>query len=83
MNKHEKRQKSILTGATGVKVVRSKFQPDGDIAHALRSFKKDVKESGVLDEYKSRRYHIPKSEKNRKKMELARYMQWVSDLNEE
>ena len=81
MNKHEKRQKSILTGALGVKVVRSKFQPEGDIAYALRSFKKEIKESGILDEYKSRRYHIPKSAKNREKMERAKYMQWVSDIN--
>jgi|TARA_R110001592_G_scaffold54505_1_gene166781 ribosomal protein S21 len=83
MNKHEKRQKSILTGATGVKVVRSKFHPEGDITYALRSFKKEIKECGILDEFKSRRYHIPKSAKHREKMERAKYFQWVSDLNQD
>ncbi len=83
MNKHEKRQKSILTGAVGVKVVRSKFQPDGDITYALRSFKKEMKEYGILDEYKSRRYHIPKSAKKRKMMERAKYFQQVSDMNKD
>jgi len=88
MNKHEKRKKSILTGAVGVKVVSfqkknkfGKMETISDIAGALRSFKKEVKESGKLDEYKERRYHIPKSAKKREKMQRARYFQWVSDLN--
>jgi len=81
MNKHEKRQKSILPGPIGVKVVKTKYHPDGDITYALRSFKKEMKEYGILDEYKSRRYHTSKSAKNRKMMERAKYFQQVSDMN--
>ena len=89
MNKKERRQKSILPGAVGVKVVSyqkknhktGKVETISDIAGALRSFKKELKESGKLDELKERRYHIPKSAKNREKMKRARYFQWVSDQN--
>ena len=45
-----KRQKSILPGALGVRVVKTKQYPKGDINFALRSFKKDLKESGKLQE---------------------------------
>jgi ribosomal protein S21 len=45
---------------------------NGDIAGALREFKKRVKKSGVLDELKSREYFIPKGEKRRAKQIAAR-----------
>ena len=40
MNRKHKRQKSILPGATGVRVVKTKQHPNGDIAYALRSLNK-------------------------------------------
>ena len=91
MNKRLKRQKSILPGAVGVKVVSyqkknfktGKSETIYDIAHALRSFKKEMKEAGILQEYKERRYHIPKSQKKREKMQRAKYFQWVSDLHQD
>jgi len=91
MNKHQKRQKSILPGAVGVKVVSyqkknfktGKTETVSDIAHALRSFKKEVKEAGILLEYKERRYHIKKSAKKREMMQRAKYFQWVSDINQD
>ena len=91
MNKRLKRQKSILPGAVGVKVVSyqkknhktGKSETIYDIAHALRSFKKEMKEAGILQEYKERRYHIPKSQKKREKMQRAKYFQWVSDLHKD
>ena len=43
MNKKMKRQKSILPGALGVRVVKTKQHPNGDINFALRSFKKELK----------------------------------------
>ena len=88
MNKHEKRKKSILPGGAGVKVVSykkknkyGKIEEVADIGHALRAFKKEVKESGKLEELRERRYFTPKSAKNREKMKRARYFQWVSDIN--
>jgi len=91
MKKHSKRQQSILPGAAiGVKVISylkkdkrtGKSEMVYDINSALRSFKKEIKESNVLGEYKDRRYFESKSEKRKKEMERARYFQWVSDLDE-
>tara|TARA_B100001094_G_C17944019_1_gene677105 strand:+ start:362 stop:637 length:276 start_codon:yes stop_codon:yes gene_type:complete len=89
MNKKEKRQKSILPGAVGVKVVSyqkknhktGKMETISDINHALRSFKKELKESGKMEELRERRYYIPKSAKRREQMQRAKYFQWVSDQN--
>ena len=81
MNKKMKRQKSILPGALGVRVIKTKQYPKGDINFALRSFKKDLKESGKLQELKDRRYHVPKSAKRREQLKRAKYFQWVDDQN--
>ena len=81
MNKKMKRQKSILPGATGVRVIKTKQHPNGDINFALRSFKKELKQSNKLDELKERRYYIPKSAKKREMMKRAKYFQWVEDIN--
>ena len=79
MNKRMKRQKSILPGALGVRVVKTKQYPKGDINFALRSFKKDLKESGKLQELRERRYFTPKSAKRREQLKRAKYFQWVED----
>lgn len=56
MSKKFKQHQAILPGATtGVKVV------DGDIAFALRTFKKQVKESGKLLELNSRKHYVKPS----------------------
>jgi len=91
MNKRLKRQKSILPGAgVGVRVVsyqkknkNGKMETVYDIGHALKAFKKEMKEAGILQEYKDRRYHIPKSVKRREMMQRAKYFQWVSDLHKD
>ena len=79
MNKKMKRQKSILPGALGVRVIKTKQYPKGDINFALRSFKKDLKESGKLQELRERRYFVPASAKKREQLKRAKYFQWVSD----
>ena len=79
MNKRMIRQKSILPGALGVRVVKTKQHPKGDINFALRSFKKDLKESGKLQELRERRYFVPKSAKRREQLKRAKYFQWVED----
>jgi ribosomal protein S21 len=81
MNKKMKRQKSILPGKLGVRVVKTKQYPNGDINFALRSFKKELKQSGKLEELRERRYFIPKSAKKREQMKRAKYFQWVDDQN--
>ena len=75
------RKKSELPGAVGVKVVKTKNQPKGDINYALRSFKKEMKASGRLQELRERRYFVPKSAKKREMMKRAKYFQWVEDQN--
>ena len=79
MNKKMKRQKSILPGAIGVKVIKTKQQPRGDINFALSSFKKEMKQAGTLQELRERRYYVPKSAKKREQMKRAKYFQWVED----
>ena len=81
MNKRMKRQKSILPGALGVRVVKTKQHPKGDINFALRSFKKEMKAAGKLQELRERRYFVPKSAKKREQMKRAKYFQWVEDLH--
>ena len=80
MTKQEKRFKSILPGGVGIKVVPTKNQPKGDIEQALRSFKKELKDSGKLEELAERRYYIPDSAKRREKMKRARFHQWVANI---
>ena len=77
------RKKSELPGAVGVKVVKTKNQPKGDINYALRSFKKEMKASGRLQELRERRYFVPKSQRRRVQLERAKYFQWVEDQNNE
>tara|TARA_Y100000593_G_scaffold86362_1_gene164929 strand:+ start:2909 stop:3148 length:240 start_codon:yes stop_codon:yes gene_type:complete len=74
-----KRQKSILPGALGVKVIKTKQHPRGDINFALKSFKKEMKAAGKLQELRDRRYYIPKSAKRREQLQRAKYFQWVED----
>ena len=84
-----RRQKSILPGvAVGVKVLsyfkKNKFGKSEkiyDINHALRSFKKELKASGRMEELRERRYFTKKSEKKRVQLERAKYFQWVDDQN--
>ena len=78
MNKKMKNQKSILPGALGVRVVKTKQYPKGDINFALRSFKKELKESGKMQELRDRRYHEPESAKKREKMKRAKYFQQLN-----
>ena len=83
MNKKLKRQKTILPGATGVRVVKTKSHPNGDIGFALKCFKKELKITGKLQELRDRRYFIPKSEKRRVQLERARYFQKMESLREQ
>ena len=83
MNKKMKRQKSILPGALGVRVIKTKQHPNGDINFALRSFKKELKQSGKLQELRERRYFVPKSASKREQMKRARYFQQLESKQDQ
>ena len=81
MNKNQKHHQSILPGV-GVKVIKTKRCPNGDIELALRKFKKEVKGSGKLQDLKDRRQFTSKKEIQRKQKERARYFQQVVSKEE-
>jgi ribosomal protein S21 len=78
-NKKSKREMSILPGAeVGVRVIKTKRNPKGDIELALKSLKKELKSSGKMQRLKDTRYFVPKKETQRKQKERARYFQQQS-----
>jgi len=80
MSKQSKHQKSIVPGAgVAVKVLPTKQYPKGDINFALKAFKRELKESGKIQELKDRRHFISKSQKRREEINSAKYYQWLDD----
>lgn len=70
--KFKKREEQFLYGhALGVKVINN------NVEAALRKWKRLVKESGVIDEYKSRREYIKPTTKRRKQKNDAIRAEWV------
>ncbi|MBC8301825.1 MAG: 30S ribosomal protein S21 [Pelagibacterales bacterium] len=85
--KKSRRELSILPGANiGVRVIKrtrkdrktGKIEEYYDINQALKSFKKEVKESGILLELKERTFFVPKSVKKRKQKERACFFQQLN-----
>ena len=86
MNKKHKIWQSYIPGsALGVTVVKDPQNPrdNGDIAFALRFWKRSLKDAGTLFEYKSRKEYIKKSQVKREKMNAAKFNQWVKDKNQD
>lgn len=84
MNKNNKRHLAVLPGVgIGVKVLPSKRFPKGDISMALRKLKREVKDSGKMQEFKDRRFFVSKKVKQRKQKEAVVYAQRMQLLNEE
>jgi ribosomal protein S21 len=82
MSKQSKHQKSLVPGAgVGVKVLSTKIYPKGDINFALKLFKRELKESGKIQNLKDRKEFISKSQKRREEVNRAKYYQWLSDQN--
>ena len=80
MSKQSKHQKRIVPGAgVGIKVLSTKIYPKGDINFALKMFKRELKESGKIQELKDRRHFISKSQKRREEINSAKYYQWLDD----
>ncbi len=91
MNKKHKIWQSHIPGhAIGAEVVNTKFKDRKtgktevvpDIGFAIRFWKRAVKDSGILEEYKERRFHTKKSEKRRVALERAKFWQYVRDQEE-
>lgn len=76
MNRKQKQHKTSVPGHfAGVVVV------DNDLAYALRTFKRKMKETGVLEKIKDNRTFIKPSVKRRSQISRAKYIQYIRDLN--
>ena len=74
MNKNQKHHESITPGV-GVRVVKNKRYPNGDIEFALKKLKKEVKSSGKLIKLKELQQFTSKKEIQRRQKDRARYFQ--------
>ena len=76
MNKHQKQHQSIFPGnATAVNVVNQ------DLGFALRTWKRKVKQAGVLESVKQRKEFIKPSVEKREQRKRAAFIQRIKDLN--
>ena len=83
MSKQSKQRQSIVPGAgVAVKVLKTKVYPKGDINFALKAFKRELKESGKIQELKDRRHFVSKSQKRKEEVNRAKYYQWLDDQNQ-
>ena len=77
MSKKQKHHKSIVAGTpSAIAVV------DRDISFALRSFKRKMKQLGVLDALKENRTFTKPSVKRRAQLINAKYMQKIRDIHQ-
>ena len=76
MNRKQKKHKSIVSGApTAVAVV------DKDIAFALKTFKRNMKQIGTIQHIKENRTFTKPSVKNRAQKIKAKYIQKIKDIH--
>ena len=74
MNKNKKHHESIIPGV-GVRVIKTKRHPKGDLELALKKLKKEVKSSGKIQQLRDRKEFISKKTIQRRQRERARYFQ--------
>jgi len=67
MNKQEKKQRAQLAGGSGANVI------DGDLGLAIRLWKQDLKNSGILKELYKKQEFVSKSRKRKEIVEKAKY----------
>ena len=76
MSKNNKRHQSTLPGAeVGVRVIKTKRNPNGDIELALKSLKKELKASGKMQRLKDKQQFRSKKDIQREQKDRARYFQ--------
>ena len=77
MNKRQKQHKTIVPGnGNAVNIVNN------DLSFALRTFKRKIKESKILDKFKDNQTFIKPSSKRRSQISKAKYIQYIKDLQE-
>lgn len=69
MTKQEKKQRAQLAGGIGGNVI------DGDLGLAIRTWKQDLKNSGILKEVFKKQEFVSKSRKRKEIVEKAKYRQ--------
>jgi len=75
MNKKQKAHQSVTPGnGLATTVV------EGDISYALKTWKRKVKHSGILDDLKERREFEKPSVTRRKEIQRATFLQQVKDM---
>ena len=76
MNKKHKIWQSHIPGVPlGASVVKSKSNPKGDVAFAIRFWKRALNDAGKLQDLKEPRFFEKKSDKRRKQVASAKYHQ--------
>lgn len=79
MSKKQKQHQTTVPGnALAVNVVGTQRE---DLAFALKSWKRKVKSSGVLERVKERREFEKPSVARRRQLQSAQFMQRIKDLN--
>ena len=89
MNKKNKIWQSHIPGAALAADVVNVKQYDkkgksfikGDVEFAIRFWKRAMKDSGKMIEFKNRTHFIKKSDKRREQLANAKFSQWVEDQN--
>tara|TARA_R100001163_G_C4978656_1_gene135683 strand:+ start:405 stop:704 length:300 start_codon:yes stop_codon:yes gene_type:complete len=77
MNKRQKQHKSIVSGNANAVAVVNK-----DLNYALRTFKRKIKDSNVLEKLKENKTFIKPSVKRRQQINKAKYIQHIKDLQQ-
>jgi small subunit ribosomal protein S21 len=76
MNKKQKEHKSIVSGnGNAVSII------DKDLTYALRIFKRKIKESKIIDNFKQKKEFTKSSVIRRDQINKAKYIQKIRDLN--
>ena len=75
MTKQEKKQRAQLAGGIGANVI------EGDLGLAIRTWKQDLKNSGILKEIYNKREFISKSQKRKEIVDKAKYRQRFEQNN--
>jgi small subunit ribosomal protein S21 len=79
MNKKQKQHQSVVAGnAMAVRVIGNAKE---DVGYAIKSWKRKVKSSGILEAVKDRKEYTKPCVKRRKEIQHASFMQYVRDLH--
>jgi small subunit ribosomal protein S21 len=79
MNKKQKQHQTTVAGnPLAVNVIGNQRE---DLAFALKSWKRKVKNAGILERVKDRKEFVKPSVTKRKQLQAAQFIQKIKDLN--